>query len=327
MKTNLKEKAKQKVKPGKKPKAKALVLLSGGLDSRLACRIMQEQIGRENIEALLFLLPFGEGCCSDKHCVFNFCQKEGIKLKIIDCTKGKLLQEYLELIRSPRHGHGSGINPCIDCRIFMFRKAREIMEKEGFDVVVTGEVLGERPMSQRRKAMDIIENESELKGKLLRPLSAKLLPETEIEKSGLLDRGKFLDIRGRQRKKQIELAKKYKITFPTPAGGCLLCEKEFAKRLKPLLDESENLSEDDVKLLKVGRHFENNRIVLGRNEKENKEIEAIARNSEAKGKGILLVPEQPGPTAFARDSSYIKKAEELIRKYSKHKIQRIELIR
>jgi len=187
----MKRNSKQKIKPAKE--AKALVLLSGGLDSRLACRIMQEQLVKENVEALLFLLPFGEGCCSDKHCVFNFCQKEGIKLKIIDCTKGQLLQEYLELIRSPRHGYGSGINPCIDCRIFMFNKARDIMEKEGFDVIVTGEVVGERPMSQRKKAMDIIENESGLKGKLLRPLSAKLLTETDIEKSKLVEREKFFE--------------------------------------------------------------------------------------------------------------------------------------
>ena len=174
---------KQKIKPGRKLKAKeakALILLSGGLDSRLACRIMREQIGKDNIEALLFILPFGAGCCADKYCVFRFCQKEGIKLRVIDCTKGKLLQEYMELIRSPRYGYGSGINPCIDCRIFMFKKAKEIMEKEGFDVVVTGEVVGERPMSQRKKAMDIIENESGLKGKLLRPLNAKFLPETQI---------------------------------------------------------------------------------------------------------------------------------------------------
>jgi len=315
-----------KKQKSKTKKVKALVLLSGGLDSRLACRIMQEQLVKENVEALLFLLPFGEGCCSDKHCVFNFCQKEGIKLKIIDCTKGKLLQEYLELIRSPRHGYGSGINPCIDCRIFMFNKARDIMEKEGFDVIVTGEVVGERPMSQRKKAMDIIENESGLKGKLLRPLSAKLLPETDIEKSKLVEREKFFDIRGRQRKKQIELAKEYKITFPNPAGGCLLCEKDFAKKLEPLL--SDELSEDDVKLLKVGRHFENSRIVLGRNEKENKEIETIAKEAKGnKGKGILLIPEQPGPTAFARDSSCIKKAEELIRKYSKHEIKNIKMIK
>lgn len=319
--------SKQNIKK-QKPKsktAKALVLLSGGLDSRLACKIMQEQLGKDNITALFFILPFGEGCCADKYCVFNFCQKEGIKLKIMDCAKGRLLNEYLELIKNPVYGRGSAINPCIDCRIFMFRKARDMMEKEGFDIAVTGEVLGERPMSQRKKAMGIIEEESGLKGRLLRPLSARLLPETGIEKSKLLDREKFFDIQGRQRKRQIELAKKYRITFPNPAGGCLLCEKELAERIKTFLENEDKISEEDIKLLKIGRQFENGRIVLGRNEKENKKIEAIIKGT--KSKGILLIPEQPGPSAFVKDKKLINKAEELIRKYSKHEIKNIRAIK
>lgn len=333
MKKSLKEKAKQNTKKQnpKARKVKALVLLSGGLDSRLACRIMQEQAGKDNMEALLFLLPFGEGCCADKYCVFRFCQKEGIKLRVIDCTKGKLLVEYLDLIRSPRYGYGAGINPCIDCRIFMFKKAKEIMEKDGFDIIATGEVIGERPMSQRKKAMDIIENKSGLKGKLLRPLSAKLLPETELERLKLLDREGFFDIQGRQRKKQIELAKKYKIDYPSPAGGCLLCEKELTERIKTFLENENKISEGDIKLLKIGRQFYNGKIILGRNEKENKEIELIAK--EAKIKGILLIPQQPGPSAFVKDAKdnknnkeLIEKAKELIQKYSKHEIKEIKII-
>ena len=309
-----------------KAKVKALIMLSGGLDSRLACKIMQQQKGID-VTALFFVLPFGAGCCNE-HCAFNFAQSQGIKLMVVDCTKGKLLQEYISMIKQPEHGHGSGLNPCIDCRIFMFKKAKEIMEKqgkEGFDIIVTGEVLNERPMSQNKRAMDIIENETGLKGKLLRPLSAKLLPETQLEKSGKLDREKFFDIQGRQRKRQIELAKKYKINYPNPAGGCLLCEKEFVKKLKPLLQQSMN--EHDIDLVKIGRHFENNKIILGRNQEENDRLENLKKQKGAKG--ILLIPKEPGPTAFVKkkdkneNKKLISKAKMLIQKYSKHKIKTI----
>ncbi|UCD20590.1 MAG: 7-cyano-7-deazaguanine synthase [archaeon] len=158
---------------------KAIVLISGGLDSRLALKIMQEQ--GIKILALNFKFPFGSSCC-DTNCSFNFCQVQGIKLKVIDCTKGKLFQEYLNLVKKPKHGTGTAINPCIDCRIFILKKAKEIMKKECYDFIVTGEVLGERPMSQYRKALDLVEKESGLKGKILRPLSAKRLEETEPEK-------------------------------------------------------------------------------------------------------------------------------------------------
>ena len=290
---------------------KVLVLFSGGLDSRLAVKIMQEQ---SEVECLTFILPFGEGCCS-QHCSLNFSQKEKVKLKIIDCTQGKLLEEYMEIVRKPKHGVGSGINPCIDCRIFILKKAKEYADKNKIDIIVTGEVLGERPMSQHRKAMEIIEKESQLRGRLLRPLSAKLLEETNAEKEGRIDREKLFDIQGRKRTKQIELAKKYNITYPTPAGGCLLCDKNFAKRIKPLIKGK--IGEQDIELLKVGRHFENSSIILGKNLKENEEIERIYKKYK---KGVLIVPEQPGPTAFVKNNNLIDLAKELMKKHSKQKI-------
>ncbi len=286
-------------------------MLSGGLDSRLAIKIMQEQ-GFE-VLSLFFKLPVGTGCC-DENCSFSFSQTHGVKLKIFDCTKKKLLDEYLSLIKKPKYKRGAGINPCIDCRIFMFKKAREFADKNKIDLIVTGEVLGERPMSQKRKAMDIIEDEAGLKGRLLRPLSAKLLEETEAEKKGLVNRKKLYNIEGRNRKNQMELAKKFNITYPTPAGGCLLCEKELIKRFNTLLKR--NLNEDTINLIGVGRHFIINDIwiVLGRNEKENKIIEFIGKKYD------LIIPEFMGPSAIILDKSNKKikeKVNELIITYSK----------
>ena len=271
-----------------KKKVRAIALLSGGLDSRLAIKILQEQ-GIEII-ALFFSLTFGSGCCMP-HCAFNFAQIQNVPLKIIDCTKDKQFQNYLKIIKKPKHGYGSGMNPCIDCRIFMLKKAKQIMKKEKADFIVTGEVLNERPMSQRKNALMLIEKEAGLKGKILRPLSAKLLPETEAEKQGLVNRNKLLDIQGRQRKKQIALAKKYNLSYPTPAGGCLLCEKAFASKLKDLFKYKKKIEPRDIQLLRLGRHFryKKNKIIVGRDEKENKKLTSLAKNL------IFEVKDWPSP--------------------------------
>jgi len=296
-------------------KTKVLVLFSGGLDSRLAAKLIQEQA---NVELINFVLPFGSGCCNSS-CSLNFSQKENLKLKIVDCTKGKLLQEYINMIRKPKHGRGTCLNPCIDCRIFILNLAREYADKNKIEVIATGEVLGERPMSQHSKALKIIEEESGLRGRLLRPLSAKLLEETQAEKSGLIDRSKLLDIQGRSRKKQLELAEKYKIQYPTPGGGCLLCEPEFCKKLEPLLNHK--ITELDIELIKIGRHFPG--IILGRNERENFKLEEIKTKFKS---GILLVPEEPGPSALIKDKKYLEQGKDLIKKYSKNKIKKFEII-
>lgn len=292
-------------------KPKVLVLFSGGVDSRLAVKLLQEQA---DVECINFILPFGAGCCNS-HCSLNFCQKENCKLHVVDCTKNSLLQEYLDLVRKPKHGYGVGLNPCIDCRIFLLKKAKEFADKNKIEIIATGEVLGERPMSQHKSALEIVEQESELKGRLLRPLSAKLLPETEAEKKEIIDRSKLLDIQGRGRSRQLELAKKYNITFPSPGGGCLLCEPEFCKKLKPILNSK--LEEMNIELIKLGRHFESSNIILGRNRQENEKLEKIKNKYK---KGILVIPKQPGPSAFIKAKKFAEKTKELIQKYSKHKI-------
>ena len=293
-------------------KKKVIVMFSGGLDSRLAVKIMQEQ-GLE-VLALFFKLPFGTGCCSE-NCSFNFSQLQGVKLKIVDCSKGKNLKEYLDVIRKPKYKRGSGINPCIDCRLFMFKKAQEIADKQGIETIVSGEVLGERPMSQMKKSMDIIEEESGLRGRLLRPLSAKLLPETIAEKKGYVDRSKLYDIQGRQRIKQIALAKKFKINYPTPAGGCLLCEKALSNRFLTLLKR--DLTGDQMKILEVGRHFMiyDKWVVIGRNLSENKIIEKFGQDGK-----IIVAEGFAGPSAVIFDKvdkKFKEKVNELIVAYSK----------
>ncbi len=286
-------------------------MFSGGLDSRLALKMMQNQ--DFEVTALFFKLPFGTGCCNEG-CAFNFSQLQGVKLKIFDCTKGKLLQEYLNVLRKAEHGTGTGMNPCIDCRIFMLKKAKKFANENKIDLIVTGEVLGERPMSQMKRAMNLVEEESHLKGRLLRPLSAKLLPETDAEKKGLVDREKLLDIHGRRRERQIKLAKKFKIRYPHPAGGCLLCEKNLKRRLKYLLERGMN--EDEIKLVGIGRHFVIDKcwVIIGRNEKENKIIELIGK------KYTLILPEFPGPSAVILNKcqrQIREKVGELIKAYSK----------
>ena len=247
---------------------KALVLYSGGLDSRLVVRMLQEQ--NFKITALYFSLPFGCGCCN-LSCNFHFTQKENVKMEIFDVNKEPLLSEYLKILKNPEFGIGSGINPCKDCKVFMFKKAKEYADKHRIEVIATGEVIGQRPMSQISSAMKIIDDA--IGFEILRPLSAKRLPETSFEKKGLVDRNKFLDISGRGRKKQMELAKKYNIKYPTPGGGCFLCEKEASLRLKKLLDNN-LINERTLPLTMIGRHFFINKtwFVVARNETESKII-------------------------------------------------------
>ena len=254
---------------GERPKA--LALLSGGLDSILAVKLILKQ-GVE-VEAVNFATPF---CLCDKCSVNKFGQELGIKVHKIF-----LGQEFLDIVADPPHGYGSQMNPCIDCRILMFRKAKELAEKIGAEFLVTGEVLDERPLSQRRKAMLLIEREANLEGKILRPLSAKLLPESEPEKKGLVNRDDLLAIRGRRRIPQMELAKKLGIKdYPNPSGGCLLTDPRFAERLREHLRHEAKLTLEDVTLLKIGRHFriDTIKIIVGRNEQENNRLLAIAKS-------------------------------------------------
>jgi tRNA U34 2-thiouridine synthase MnmA/TrmU len=297
-------------------KTKALVLFSGGLDSRLALKIIQEQLGYKNTEALTVVLPFSGSCSSALDSIREFCKKHKTKLHVLDATKGKLFREYIGIIVNPEFQRGKSVNPCIDCHIFLLNQAKKLISKmENKNtryILATGEVLGERPLSQNKRALGIIEKNSGLKGKILRPLSAKNLPETDYEKSGEIIRKKLLDIHGRKRQIQIKLAKKFKISYPHPAGGCLLCDKRYGEKLKPLLKK--NLTYRQIKLLSIGRHFENSGIILGKNKEQNKILEKARKKPE-----ILLVPLQPGPTALVKNNKLIPKAEKLVKKYSKNK--------
>lgn len=296
-----------------KKRIKALCLLSGGSDSRLATVLTKEQA---DVEAVFFDLPFGSGC-SQEFCAFKFTQLQLLKLHIIDCTKNEMFKEYIEIITNPKHGYGSAMNPCIDCHIFMLKKAKKLAKKIGADFLVTGEVLNKRPFSQHRMALDLIENESGLKGKILRPLSAKLLPKTTMEKQGKVDINKLFNISGRSRKEQIRLAKKYKIRFINPAGGCLLCEKKFTIKLKDLLQHKKKISEQDVKLLQTGRHFriDNTKIIIGRDHEENLQIKNLAGKNDL----LMEVKEIPSPITLVTGRACpekIKKAAKLTARYS-----------
>jgi len=254
-------------------KPKVIVLFSGGLDSRLVVKILQEQ--KLAVETIYFKLPFSSGCCSSQECCFNYAQMSGVKFTSVDCTKGKLFDEYMNIIKKPKHGRGTSMNPCIDCRIFIIKKAKEYADKKSIKIIASGEVLGERPMSQTSKNLQIIDKETGIE--ILRPLSAKLLAETSVEKNKLVDRNKFFDINGRSRKIQLELAKKYNIKYPSPSGGCLLCEKVIGKRINTLLEKN-LINEKTLELSKIGRHFliDDCWFIVGRKEKENFIIETFS---------------------------------------------------
>jgi len=294
-----------------KKKTKALVLFSGGLDSRLVVKLLQEQ--DLEVECIYFKLPFGCGCCNDSECNFNFSQMHGVKLTTMDCTKGKLFQEYLKIVRKPRYGWGSAMNPCIDCKIFMFGKAKAYADKHKIPIIATGEVLGERPMSQTSSAMKRIDKE--LGFELLRPLSAKILQETTMEKTKLVNRNRFLSISGRKRKTQLDLAKKFKIKFPNPSGGCLLCEKAYVPRLKDLFNHHEKLTSEHLNSLENFRHFRSKgKIILGKNYPENMML--VHLNKKLKYNQIISPGTRPGPTALYENKLDRALVESLLQAYS-----------
>lgn len=275
---------------------KAIGLLSGGLDSTVAVKVIQEQ-GIEVI-ALNFMSPFC--ACTAKN---SGCKSEAMKVSRDFGLRIKCLyhgEEYLEMLRNPKHGYGRALNPCIDCRIMMFIKAGEYMREIGASFIFTGEVIGQRPMSQRRDTMRVIERESGLEGYILRPLCARLLPETIPEKEGIVDREKLLKISGRSRKEQIRLAGEYQIEgFSCSSGGCLLTEKGFAGKVKDLLDHSEVFRVQDARLLRTGRHFRLSghcRVVIGRDEAENNVLE---KNTEP-GDFKFILADYNGPLGLAR---------------------------
>jgi tRNA-specific 2-thiouridylase len=291
-------------------KIKALALLSGGLDSTLAAKLILEQ--GIDVVAINFASPF----CSyakDELGVAEVAKQLNVPLKVVNVG-----DEYLKIVRKPKHGYGKNMNPCIDCRIFILKEAKKYAKEIGAAFIFTGEVLGERPMSQHFSALQLVEEESGLKGKILRPLSARLLPETVMEKKGLVDRGKLLGIHGRSRKPQIKLAEEFNIRdYPSPAGGCLLTCREYANKLRDLFKHKKRCSIENVSLLKVGRHFRfgKNKIVVGRNEAENKILTA----QKAQNDYYFEVPNIGSPITIlqgAKTKNAIKTAAALTAFYS-----------
>lgn len=270
---------------------KAIGLVSGGLDSSIAVALIRLQ-GIE-VVALNFVSPF----FGRKGFLRRAMEKLGAEFREIPVG-----EEYLDIVKNPRFGYGKNLNPCIDCKIFMLRKAKAIMEEEGASFVFTGEVVGQRPKSQMRDTLRLIERESGLSGFLLRPLSAKLLPPTIPEKEGWVKREELLGISGRGRKEQLELAKRFGIEeYATPAGGCLLTDPIFCERLKDLMEHGP-FTFEEVELLKLGRHFrlhEGYKLIVGRDERENKALFSLAKPGD-----LLFSPRGgKGPWGVGRGSA------------------------
>lgn len=292
-----------------------MVMYSGGADSTLALQIMLEQ-GIVPI-ALNIKTPF----CSCTHggcagTLGDIIFRNNIKVRTVS-----LGIEYLAMVKNPRYGYGRAINPCSDCRIMMFRTARSVMHEEGAEFVVTGEVIGQRPNSQKSRQMAIIERDSGLYGRLLRPLSAKLLPPTYPELSGMVDRSKLYNFQGRTRRPQMELAMNLKLgMLPSSGGGCVLTEPRYADKVRDLFDHTGDglPSLDDVHLLRVGRHFRFSpgyKVVVARDQKENLALERLFKE-----KDLLLVPgkEIAGPIALIRGNvprEELRKAVSLVLRY------------
>ena len=266
--------------------ARGLSLLSGGLDSQLAVCVLRDA-GAE-MEGVTFATPFFSPAAARKAAAAL-----GIKLHVVDFT-----DDELRLVENPPHGFGGAMNPCIDCHATMIARAGRMMEEMGFDFVSTGEVLNQRPMSQNRQSLGVVEKCSGLAGRLVRPLCAQLLEPTIPEREGLIDRSKLLGLSGRRREPQFALAKKYGLVeYPSPAGGCKLTEKGFGRRLKDLRDHEGFADRRLVEMLDVGRRFRlpgGASVILGRDAGEN----ARLRGHSAPGAAVVYPVSVPGPTAL-----------------------------
>jgi len=294
---------------------KAYLLFSGGLDSVIAAKLLKK-LGFD-VVGVHVTSPLFE---KEVEKVKELADRIGIDLKVVEAG-----EDYLEMLKNPVYGYGKNLNPCIDCKAYMLRKLKEVAEEGA--LLATGEVLGQRPMSQRKDAFNAIEKLSGLKGQVLRPLSGRLLPPTVYEEEGVIKREELLDLKGRSRKRYPEILKELSLDegeLPTPAGGCLLTEPSFAKKVKDLMDHNE-LNWENVKLLKIGRHFRVNgcKLIVGRNREENRKIRELAKESDY----LITVPDIPSPTALLRckkepSDEVLKRAGGIVARYSDAKNER-----
>ena len=265
---------------------KAISIFSGGLDSILSALLVKES--GIDVLPVFFTTPFFTPEKAQESAEIN-----NLPLKIIDIT-----EIFLSLLKNPKHGFGGNMNPCIDCHALMLRLAGEMLKEENAHFIISGEVLGQRPMSQTMVSLSKVEKESTMKGLILRPLSAKLLPKTIPELNGWVDEKSLLNISGRSRKPQMALARKFNVTkYPHPAGGCLLTDPIFSRRLRDLMANSNKLKKNEIELLKIGRHFRiapEIKIVVGRNMEENEKIISLTYESGYFLNTITI----PGPVVY-----------------------------
>jgi len=280
----------------------AIALFSGGLDSILAAKLVASLGIR--VLAVKFVTPFFDYELLDDPEKYKqeVMDKYGIEVILYD-----LSHNYLDLLHRPSHGFGKNFNPCIDCKILMFTRAKEMMAEYGASFMISGEVIGQRPMSQRRDTLRVIERDSDNDGLLLRPLSAKIMDPTIAETEGWIDREKLLNFSGRGRSRQIKLAKEYGIIdFPAPAGGCILADPILSTRIEKIYQgdfviKAKDITVTDVRFLLLGRQFllpDGFWLILGRNEKENIKIENLAGKNDI----LFHMPDRPGPTALLRNA-------------------------
>lgn len=280
-------------------RGRAVALYSGGLDSTLAILAVLKQ-GIE-VRAITFLNHFGceisdkSSCSKDP---FSAAEKFGFEVKLCH-----LADKFIQIVKDPKFGHGKNMNPCIDCRILMLKEAREFMQMTESDFLITGEVLGQRPMSQRRDTLNIIDREAGLRGRVLRPLCAKLMKPTLAEEAGIVNREMLYGFNGRSRKPQMALAREFGLTdYPAPAGGCLLTEPNYANRLSELLAHDPDPSLTDLHLLRIGRHFRPSadcKIIVGRDKDENERLMKLYDKSGP----LLRVPGCGSPLTLVRGNA------------------------
>ncbi|MBN2620815.1 tRNA 4-thiouridine(8) synthase ThiI [candidate division WOR-3 bacterium] len=282
---------------------KVVLLYSGGLDSSLVLRILQEW------NAEIYPLFMYNQFLSCKNA------PELPDLHVLDVSK-----DFIDIVRNPEHGYGKNLNPCIDCRILMLKKAKEYLKQKKGDFIVTGEVLDQRPMSQHLEQLMLIDKKASCEGLVVRPLSGALLPSTKAETEGLIDRNLLLAIKGRSRKIALSMAEKMNITpFMSPSGGCLLTDPGFCRRLADLMRYKEKIEVRDIELLKIGRHFrldDETKLIVGRDEEENNTIETMVRAPDY----FLYVPDTGSPNAlFIGKKKNLERAAAITARYSDKK--------
>lgn len=297
---------------------RALAMISGGLDSILAAKLIKDQ----GIEVIG--ICFKSYFFSESNAV-RMCKQIDIPLEVIDFSK-----EHFEMVKKPKHGYGKNLNPCIDCHAMMMKYSGELLRTFNADFIITGEVLNQRPMSQNKRSLEVVKKESGFSDKILRPLCAKNLDPTPMEVQGLVDREKMMDISGRSRSVQMELATNWNIVdYPSPAGGCKLTEPNFSERLKDLLLYKENITPEDIKLLSFGRHFRINnsiKIIVARTKEDAEGIKKLLNTDN-----IIMFPSSHSGAMVVIDGTFneadLEIAASIAARYSKGKNENSVIIK